>query len=69
LKKRGFPDLTADNVRGLVVIGKSSDMTKREIVKLGSLNAEVRSKYEVKTFDQILLDNKSTLANLKAMVK
>jgi len=65
LKTRGFPNLTADNVRGLVVIGKDSDMTEEEKTKLESLNAEVRSKYEIKTFDRILLANESVLANLK----
>lgn len=68
LRKRGFPNLTANNVRGLLVIGRSSDLNAEELAKLQGLNAEVRGKYEIKTFDRILEENEAWLKNLKEML-
>lgn len=68
LRKRGFPNLTANNVRGLLVIGRSSDLKAKELAKLEGLNAEVRGKYEIKTFDRILEENEAWLKNLKKML-
>lgn len=68
LRKRGFPNLTANNVRGLLVIGRSSDLDAKELTKLEDLNAEVRGKYEIKTFDRILEENEAWLKNLKEML-
>jgi len=67
LRKRGYPEMTADNVRGLVVIGKSSDLTEDTMAKLKNINAEVRSKYEIKTFDGILAENEAILRNLRKL--
>lgn len=68
LRKRGFPNLTANNVRGLLVIGRTSDLNAKELAKLEGLNAEVRGKYEIKTFDRILEENEAWLKNLKEML-
>jgi len=54
LRKRGCPNISADNTKGLVVIGKSSNLTTKELSKLENINAEVRSRYLIKTFDKIL---------------
>jgi hypothetical protein len=68
LRGRGCPNISADNTRGLVVIGKSSSLASDELDKLENLNAEVRSRYEIKTFDRILAENEAILANLKKSV-
>jgi len=65
LRKRDCPNISTDNARGLVVIGKSSNLTTDELGKLENLNAEVRSRYEIKIYDRILADNEAILANLK----
>jgi hypothetical protein len=65
LRKRGVPEINADNVRGLLVIGRSSILTPIEIKRLQNLNAEVQNRYEIKTFDRIFGDNKVILGNLQ----
>lgn len=67
LRKRGYPEMTADNVRGLVVIGKSSDLTKDTAAKLENIRSEVRGKYDIKTFDGILAENATILKNLRRL--
>jgi len=67
LRKRGYPEMTADNVRGLVVIGKSSDLTGDTAAKLENIRSEVRGKYEIKTFDGILAENATILKNLRKL--
>jgi len=69
LRKRGCPNISADNTKGLVVIGKSSDLTVDELRKLEGLNATVRSRYEVKTFDKIFTEYETILANLEEMAE
>lgn len=64
LRKRGCPNISADNTKGLVVIGKTSKLAIDELRKLANLNAEVRSRYEITTFDQILVENETILRNL-----
>jgi len=65
LRSRECPNLTGDNFKGLLVIGKSSDLGSEELDKLHNINAEVRSKYEIKTFDQILKENQAMVDNVK----
>jgi len=65
LKRRECPNLTVDNFKGLLVIGKSGDLDPEELEKLHNINAEVRSKYEIKTFDQILKENEAMVDNVK----
>ena len=56
-------------MKGLLVVGKTSKLNPKELSKLEALNAEVRAKYEIKTFDKILAENRAFLDNLKKMAK
>lgn len=67
LRKRGCPNISADNIKGLVVIGKTTDLKADGLGKLENINAEVRSRYEIKTFDRILEENQAILGNLRKM--
>jgi len=69
LRKRRCPNISADNTRGLVIIGKSSNLTDDELKKLEGINASVRSWYEIKTFDRILAENEALLSNLRRMAE
>jgi hypothetical protein len=63
LRKRALKKLTVENVTGLVVIG--SALAEEEKSKLDVHNSMVRGNYTVKTFDRILGENESILANLR----
>jgi hypothetical protein len=65
IRKRGCPNINVDNTKGLVVIGKSIDLGHRGHVKLENIVAEVRNRYEIKTFDRVLKENEAILGNLK----
>lgn len=65
LRKRGVPEINADNVSGLLVIGRSRFLTPAEVVRLQNLSAEVHNRYEIKTFDRISEDNQAILENLQ----
>ena len=65
LRDRECPSLTGDNFKGLLVIGRNSDLTVKEAGKLEGINAEVRGKYEIKTFDKILSENETMVNNIK----
>ena len=65
LRKRGCENLSEDNTTGLIVIGKRVDLTPEELTKLKNINAEVRSRYLIKTFDDILEEAETLLKNLK----
>lgn len=65
LRSRQCPNLTGDNFKGLLVIGRSSDLDAKGNEKLDNINAEVRSRYEIKTFDKILKENETMLGNIK----
>ena len=65
LRKRQCPNISADNTKGLAVIGRIAKLTIDEAEKLKNLNAEVRGKYEIKTFDDILAEIKTIFQNLK----
>jgi len=65
LRDRDCPNLTGDNYRGLLVVGRSSDLSPEEAGKLRNINAEVRGKYEIKTFDRILEENETMFTNIR----
>ncbi len=67
LRKRGCPDINADNTRGLVVIGKNANLNEETRRKLANLNAETRSRYEIKTFDGVLHENKVMLDRMNKL--
>lgn len=66
LKNRGLENISAHNTTGLVVIG--SELTEAERKKLSTLNNSVRSMYIVKTFSDILEENKAILKTLTAQI-
>lgn len=65
LGRHGFPNINLDNVRSLLVIGKKANLTTETQLKLDNINGEVRSRYEIKTFDQILDENRTLLNNIR----
>lgn len=69
LRRRECPNLTMDKFRGLLVVGRSIDLSQDELERLENINSEVRGKYEVKTFDGILSENEVILANIKKYFK
>jgi hypothetical protein len=62
LARRLCKSVSASNVKGLIVIGRSDNLSEVEKRLLLTINCEVRSKYEIKTFDQLV-------ANLQAIAK
>lgn len=57
-----------DKFKGLLIVGRSVDMSKEELEKLENINSEVRARYEIKTFDRIFDENKAILDNIKKYV-
>jgi len=66
LKKRGWTNLSVENMRGLLIIGRKSNLTGPQIRELQAINHD-RSNYEVKTFDDILNENLVRLDNWERM--
>lgn len=69
LKDRECKNLTGDNFRGLLVVGRTADLNGDELGKLENIKAEVRGKYEIKTFDEILKENSVMLENIKKYLR
>lgn len=69
LRKRGFEDLTSENLRGLLIMGSSKDLSSEEKRKLETHNSAVSSSHQIKTFDQILEEHKQLLNNLLELNK
>jgi ppGpp synthetase/RelA/SpoT-type nucleotidyltranferase len=63
------PNLTNDNFKGLLVIGRTSELSSKEILRFENMNAEVRGKYEIKTFDKIFRENDTIFRNVQAYAK
>jgi len=69
LKDRECKNLTGDNFRGLLVVGRSADLSGDELGKLENIKAEVRGKYEIKTFDEVFSESVAMLKNIKKYIK
>lgn len=67
LRKRDLKNLTADNTRGMLVIG--SDLTDEEQKKLDTHNNATRGMYSIKTFSDVLRENEAILKNLRGSTK
>lgn len=65
LRKRECKNLTMDNFCGLLVVGKSTEFGAQDEERLQNINSEVRGRYVVKTFDQVLNENKAILENIR----
>lgn len=63
LRKRGLPNISVENTKGLLVIGMKSKLIPEEITKLNRKNFG-RNDYIIKTFDEILLENKEYLNSI-----
>ncbi|MFX0136097.1 MAG: hypothetical protein ACFFDN_20825 [Candidatus Hodarchaeota archaeon] len=66
LRKRGCEDISESNIYGLLIIGDSNKLNKNEVKKLEKINAEVKNKYSIKTFDNVLKENEAILNNMRA---
>ncbi len=62
-QRRGFPYISADNVRGLILIGRSSKMGEEEIEEFKKIRARAKD-YEIITFDELFERVKTFLENL-----
>lgn len=68
LQRRELSNISADNTQGLLVYGMRASLTPTEISNLQALNLEVRSLYQIKTFDDILDAQQAILENLKSII-
>lgn len=50
--KQRYPQLTAEKIYGLLVIGLKSDMITNEIDRLKTLNYQLKD-YKIKTYDEL----------------
>ena len=64
LKNRDWPRLSVDNMRGLLIIGKKSDLNNIQKKRLQAMNHDVRATYQIKTFDDLTSENKTALENI-----
>lgn len=64
LRKRMCPNINNNNIRGMLVIGHSRDLTEDNKKALERINYEYRGLYEIKTFDQLYYDRLSNLENI-----
>ena len=69
LRDRGWSKISAENTKGLLVMGDLSSLTKDEKVSFNSLRLSVRTEYQIKTFDEILIENRTLLSNLQTYIK
>ena len=58
-----YPELSAENVQGLIVIGLSNTLTEKEKQRLNQLNYTFKD-YQVKTFDELAEELITFLKNL-----
>jgi hypothetical protein len=65
LRKRDLPKISAENMKGLIIIGMRSSMDSKDTEKLEQHNFSVRATHEIKTFDDILMENRQFLENLR----
>jgi hypothetical protein len=57
LRKRGLPGICVENTRGLLIIGMRQNLNADQKLKLSQLNYLSRSSHEIKTFDDLLMEN------------
>jgi DNA-binding MarR family transcriptional regulator len=59
-----YPDLSVENLQGLIVIGLDSTLTKEEKQRLNQLNYTLKD-YQIKTFDELARALTTFLENLR----
>ena len=65
LKDRDWPRIRQDNMSGLLIYGKRSDLSPNQESILQAMNYDRRASYQIKTFDDILTENEAFLDNLR----
>lgn len=65
LRKRGLPKMSTANMKGLVVIGLRSNMSPEERERFEQHNFSVRATHEIRTFDDILMEHRQLVKNLR----
>lgn len=65
LRKRDLPNISAENTKGLVIIGMSENLSPKEKDKLKMHNFSSRSTHEIKTFDEILVENQQVIRSIR----
>jgi Shedu protein SduA, C-terminal len=65
LQDRNLNGINQENIYGLLVIGKRSQLTPRNISTLEGMNHSHRSNYVIKTFDDLIMECRALLANWK----
>ncbi|HKZ45383.1 MAG TPA: Shedu anti-phage system protein SduA domain-containing protein [archaeon] len=68
LRKRGLPDISVENTKGLLIIGMKKNLSIKEKERLAQQNFSSRS-HEIKTFDDILMENEKVIANIRKFAK
>lgn len=68
LRKRGLPNISPENTKGLVIIGLSKSLTPKEKEKLENHNFGLTN-HEIQTFDDILRENQQVLKNLRKLAE
>jgi len=61
--------ISDENTKGLLVMGELSRLSKEEKVSFNSLRHSVMTGYQIKTYDEILIENRTQLSNLQAYTK
>jgi hypothetical protein len=69
LRRRGLPDICVENTKGLLIIGMRKNLTAKEIEKLAQQNFSSRSSHEIKTFDDLLEENKQVISSIRSIKK
>lgn len=62
---RGLPKMTTENTKGLLVIGMRSNFNEGDSERFSTHNHTTGGSYEIKTFDDILDENKQVIKSLK----
>lgn len=65
LRERGWNNISEENTKGLIIIGKKENLTPNQIDALTAMNHELSS-YSISTFDDIYNENFARLQNWKS---
>ena len=65
LRKRGLPNISAENTKGLLLIGMIVTLSEKYKEKLRQHNFSVRNSHEIKTFDEILKENQQMIKGIR----
>jgi hypothetical protein len=69
LRRRGLPNISVENTKGILIIGMRKNLTSKEKEKLAQQNFSSRSSHEIKTFDDILEENLQIIRSIRKNTK